>query len=369
VRRQALDKHGPIVTSPTLPDSSTLVEPAQALAAMSLLRPSCAAIARRLCSSHTQLDAIARPPLLSLVLSLRAPHTTPTPLPQLRSLSTSPRLAARTIDTPENPTTPHHPKRTVRIGPLPNGRVPDNVVHRIFNRKLSPLDGNNVLRILHHRRTAGSLADYGVDNLGKQYPHVNRELALKGLEWLRKQFPIDEARAAQEWAEKEANRIAYELWLADPETESKYKDPARAFREQMQKEEAERQQEAIDNQKMGILHTGKSQFELNIERKRRERLEQVTRVAEEKERSEREMEEKLATGEWVRTPTGTQLMRPDQTTYVDVFGREQVSRRKEMMEAYQSKAVTSFKDESEMLASTTLVSAFRFPLANLTVHR
>jgi rhomboid-like protein len=337
---------------------------------MSLLRPSCAAIARRLCSSYTptHFDAIARPPLLSLIHSLPAPRTAPTPHPQLRSLSSSPRLAARTIDTPDNPTTPHHPKRTVRIGPLPNGRVADNIVNRIFNRKLSPADANNVLRILHHRRTAGSLADYGVDNLGKQYPHVTRELALKGLEWLRKQYPIDEARAAQEWAEKEANRIAYELWLADPETESKYKDPARAFREQMQKEEAERAQEAMDSQKIGILHTGKSQLELNIERKRQERLENITRVAEEKERKEREMEEKLATGEWVRTPTGTQLMRPDQTTYVDVFGREQVSRRKEMMEKYQNKSVTSFKDESEMLSSTTVVSTLLCPSSSPTVH-
>jgi rhomboid-like protein len=70
----------------------------------------------------------------------------------------------------------------------------------------------------------------------------------------------------------------------------------------------------------------------------------------------------------VRTPTGTQLMRPDQTTYVDVFGREQVSRRKEMMEKYQNKSVTSFKDESEMLSSTTVVSTFLCPPSSSTVQ-
>jgi rhomboid-like protein len=220
---------------------------------------------------------------------------------------------------------------------------------------LSATDGNNVLRILHHRRTAGSLADYGVDNLGKQYTHVSRDLATKGLEWLREKYPIDEARAAEDWAEKEANRIQYELWLADPETESKYKDPARAFREQMQKEEEKRQQEEVDNQKIGILHVGKSQFERNIEEKRKQRLEEVTRKAEEKEQKEREMEEKLASGEWVRTPTGTQLMKPGQTTYVDVFGREQVSRRKEEAEKYQKQSQTEFKDVDEMLAKTTVV--------------
>lgn len=244
----------------------------------------------------------------------------------------------------------------MRIGPLPNGPVHEQTIQRIFGRRLSAQDGNNVLRILHHRRTAGSLADYGVDNLGKQFTHVSRELALKGLEWLREKYPIDEARAAEEWAEKEANRIAYELWLADPETESKYKDPARAFREQQEKEEKERLQQEADNRKIGILHAGKSQFELNIEQKRRERLEEITRKAEEKEREEREMEEKLATGEWVRTPTGTQLMKPGQETYLDVFGREQVSRRKEMMEKYrQASQVTKAKTADELRSETTLV--------------
>jgi rhomboid-like protein len=179
---------------------------------------------------------------------------------------------------------------------------------------------------------------------------------MKGLEWLRQKYPIDEARAAEEWAEREANRIQYELWLADPETESKYKDPARAFKNQMEKEEEDRQQQEREEQKMGILHVGKSQFELNIEEKRRQRLEDIARLAEEKEQREREMEEKLATGEYVRTPTGTQLMKPGQTTYVDVFGREQVSRRKEEAEKYQKQSESGFATVEEMLAQTTLVS-------------
>jgi rhomboid-like protein len=234
--------------------------------------------------------------------------------------------------------------------------VDEGTIKRIFGSKLSANDGNNVLRILHHRRTAGSLADYGVEHLGKQYTHVSTATALKGLEWLRERYPIDEARAAEEWAEKEANRIQYELWLADPETESKYKDPARAFREQMQKEEEEKQQHEAEDKKIGILHVGKSQFERNIEEKRKQRLEEITKVAEEKEQKEVEMEEKLASGEWVRTPTGTQLMKPGQTTYVDVFGREQVSRRKELAEKYQQESQTEFGTVEEMLTKTTLVS-------------
>jgi rhomboid-like protein len=261
------------------------------------------------------------------------------------------------VDTPQSPTNPHkqkHPARTVKIGPLPGGRVNDDMIRRIFRGRLSPAEGNNVLRILHHRRTAGSLADYGVDNLGAQYTHVDRTLALKGLDWLREKYPVDEAVAAEQWAEKEANRISYELWLADPETESKYKDPARAFRDKMQKEEAERQQQELDDQKIGILHVGKSQFERNIEEKRRARLEEATRKAELKEQREKEMEAQLATGEWVKTPSGKQLMKPHQTTYVDVFGNEQISRRAEEREKYEQAAVTGFQSEAEMLAQTTL---------------
>jgi rhomboid-like protein len=329
---------------------------------MSLLRPTCASLARRLCSTQPHFDQTLRSPLLALIQRHRASR------PPCRAFASTPRYRAKVIDPPQNPTIPQSRKRTVRIGPLPNGPVNETTIQRIFGRKLSPSEGNNVLRILHHRRTAGSLADYGVDNLGKQYTHVTRDTALKGLEWLRENYPIDEARAAEEWAEKEANRISYELWLADPETESKYKDPARAFREQMEKEEEERIKAEQEDQKIGILHVGKSQFERNIEEKRKQRLEEITRIAEEKEERERDMEVKLATGEWVKTPTGTQLMKPGQTTYVDVFGREQVSRRKEEMEKYnQASQATAAKTAEELLAQTTLVSPFALQFPSILV--
>ena len=330
---------------------------------MSLLRPSCA-IARRVCTSQAPTEATTRSPILSLLRRHAAAR------PQCRSFSHTPRFSAKIIDTPQSPTNPHqqkHPARTVRIGPLPGGRVSDDQIRRIFGRRLTPAEGNNVLRILHHRRTAGSLADYGVDNLGSQYTHVDRALALKGLNWLREKYPVDEAVAAEQWAEKEANRISYELWLADPETESKYKDPARAFREQMQKEEEERQQQALDDQKIGILHVGKSQFERNIEEKRRARLEEVTRKAEQKEQREKEMEAQLATGEWVKTPSGKQLMKPHQTTYIDVFGNEQISRRSEERARYEQQAVTGFKDETEMLSKTTVVRSIPPPRCHLNL--
>ncbi|KAJ4330304.1 hypothetical protein N0V95_010078 [Ascochyta clinopodiicola] len=333
----------------------------------SFLRPSCA-VARRLCASQTRSGATTT--TTSPILALLRRHAASRP--PCRAFSHAPRLAANVVDPPQSPANPQqqqhqkHAARTVRIGPLPGGRASDDVIRRIFGRRLSPAEGNNVLRILHHRRTAGSLADYGVDNLGSQYAHVDRALALRGLNWLRDKYPVDEAVAAEQWAEREANRIAYELWLADPETESKYKDPARAFREQMQKEADEREQQARDDQKIGILHVGKSQFERNIEEKRNARLAEATRKAELKEQREKEMEAQLATGEWVKTPSGKQLMKPHQTTYVDVFGNEQVSRRSEERAKYEKRSVSGFKDAEEMLSKTTLAQRL-YPMTAFVV--
>jgi rhomboid-like protein len=317
------------------------------------------AFARRYCTQPSCFNTSPQSSILSVLQSRSLACSR-------RPFSTTPRFAAKVHNplddvVPPQQSPPQQRTRTVKIGPLPNGRVDEATIRRIFGPRVSAIEGNHVLRILHHRRTSGSLADYGVDNLGQQYTHINRSLATKALDWLRETYPIDEARAAEEWAEKEANRIAYELWLADPENDSKYKDPARVFREQQKKQKEEQaEQEALQEryegrQKIGMLHVGPSEFERNIAERRRERLEAVTQKAEEKEAKEQEHEAKLATGEWVRTPSGTQLMKPGQTTYVDVFGREQVSRRKEMMEKYQQKAQTEFKDEAEMLSKTTVV--------------
>jgi rhomboid-like protein len=174
------------------------------------------------------------------------------------------------------------------------------------------------------------------------------------LEWLRNTYPVDEARAAEEWAEKEANRISYELWLADPENaDSKYNDPARVWRDQ-QKEIEEQSQES--ERRMGMLRAGPSEFERNIRLKRQERLEAMARKAEEKEIQDIEDEKKLASGEWVRTPGGTALMKPGQQTYVDVFGREMISRAKEEVEYYQKKSELPFKTVDELMSKTTVVS-------------
>ncbi|KAF2018957.1 hypothetical protein BU24DRAFT_340954 [Aaosphaeria arxii CBS 175.79] len=350
---------------------------------MAFVRPSCAALrpttssivnrwnliprsfSRQICVQRTPTSPCSRPSILSS-LKFEGPSQS------CRSISSSLRCSAK-VNSNETPLTskPTAPKtRAIRIGPLPGGNADRRRITAIFGPNISVEEGNHVLRIIHHRRTSGSLADYGVDNLGRRYDSVTHSMAVKALAWLRKQYPIDEARAAEEWAEKEANRISYEMWLADPENaDSKYNDPARIWRDQQRQLEEQHDQA---EKRMGILRVGPSEFERNVKRKREERLEAMAKKAEEQDQKEAEEEKMLATGEWVRTPRGTALMKPGQSTYVDVFGREQVSRRKEMAEYYQKKAETPFKSVEDMLSKTTLLqrlapmTAFVFALCVLS---
>lgn len=332
---------------------------------MSLLRPSCATIrhsispaaqqwncvtfafTRRFCVQQSSPRLGLKSGILRKLQSDKSPQ-------YHREFSTSSRYGA-TVE-PDQPASsssrPAPRKREILIKQLPNGNVDERTIARIFGNRISRDTGNNVLRIIHHRRTSGSLANYGVDNLGHRYSAVDQKTAIKALEWLRETYPVDEARAAEEWAEREANRISYELWLADPENaDSKYNDPARVYREQHQ----ETEQAAQDDQtkRIGILRVGPSEFERNIKQRRQERLEEMAKKAEAKEAKEKEMEEKIATGEYVRTPGGTALMKPGQTAYVDLFGREQVSRREEVQKEYREKSQSPFNSEAEMLSSST----------------
>ncbi|KAF2471921.1 uncharacterized protein BDR25DRAFT_284229 [Lindgomyces ingoldianus] len=339
-----------------------------------LLRPSCAALrssppisyqwntvtqafARQFCIPH-QSRCLQSASSASALYALHSQRTLLS-FRQSRSFSSTLHSTASVSNTPLNPPTPPPTapkKRVVKIGPLPSGDVSTATLNTIFGPNVSRLDGNHALRILHHRRVSGSLADYGVDNIKTQSGVFSRNLALKGLEWLREEFPVDEARAAQEWAEKEANRIAYELWLAHPDNaDSKYNDPARVFRDQQKEiEELNKKSEEEEGSRIGILHHGPSQFERNIERKRQERLEAITKKAEEKEKKEREDMVKLESGEWVRTPGGTGLMKPGQTTYVDLFGKEMVDTGREYRERQEKKSQSGFASEEEMRNATTL---------------
>ncbi|KAF2200047.1 hypothetical protein GQ43DRAFT_441937 [Delitschia confertaspora ATCC 74209] len=273
-------------------------------------------------------------------------------LPQfhLRSFSTTlhPRASVNKSSQITLPSAPELPKkkRQVRIGPLPCGEVSPKTIESIFGRRISPADGNGVLRILHHRRISGSLADYGVDNLSNKFRGLTPELATRGLEWLRNAFPVDEARAAEEWAEREANRISYELWLQEEEGGKKEENPEAAW--QQIQEEKKRVYHT------GMLHHGPSVLEQSIQEKRKKRLEAAAKRAEEKEARKAKERELIASGQYVRSPGGTALVKPGQTTYVDVFGREQVDERKKWTEHFAKMSETPFKSEEEMLKSKTI---------------
>jgi hypothetical protein len=69
----------------------------------------------------------------------------------------------------------------------------------IFGDTVSLSDGNGVLYELHDRRISGSLSEYGISF--QEAVAVTEAQAMAGLEWLRREHPVDEAGAALEYAE------------------------------------------------------------------------------------------------------------------------------------------------------------------------
>ncbi|KAK8166970.1 hypothetical protein IWX90DRAFT_230945 [Phyllosticta citrichinensis] len=90
--------------------------------------------------------------------------------------------------------------------PLPGGDLSAGKFVEIFGPGVSAAQGNAILRALQHRRVTGSLVEKGV-----QFDDFPHERALKGLEYLRATYPVDEQAAAAEYAEAEAERLESEL--------------------------------------------------------------------------------------------------------------------------------------------------------------
>lgn len=345
-----------------------------ALLPVALLRPSCLAavtvrpsvaplihqwvtVARHISSSqhHSYSGSWQQRYPVSSLLHCNSVLSPSIPQFSFRSFTRSFHPQAPLPGSPRATTAAEKKKRQVRIGPLPCGELPPKSIESIFGRGIPASDGNAALRILHHRRVTGSLADQGA-NLRDKFRYFTPALSKQGLEWLRREFPVDEARAAEEWAEKEANRIAYELWLSEEEGGKKHTNPEKVWRDMEDEDKAKRVYQT------GMLHHGPSVLEESIKRKRLKRLEQATKRAEEKEAKEAEEAKLIASGEYVRSPGGTALIKPGQTTYVDIFGREQLDDRKQWADYYNKKAATPFKSEEEMRNSKTTVSKTRFSL-------
>jgi rhomboid-like protein len=79
-------------------------------------------------------------------------------------------------------------------------RLSAPVIDQVFNRELDLLTGNKVLYELHKRRVTGSLVD-----LGTYFKDLNLTdyQSQRALQWLRQQYPVDEATAGERYAERE----------------------------------------------------------------------------------------------------------------------------------------------------------------------
>lgn len=104
--------------------------------------------------------------------------------------------------------------------PLPSGDLVALDIVKIFGEEMGPGLGNRILRILQWRRESGSLGDFGISLTGDT--GVTQEQCLRGLEWLRANFPVDEEAAAEAWRERELERL-YQVMEKDSQRLGFYK--------------------------------------------------------------------------------------------------------------------------------------------------
>ncbi|EON67445.1 hypothetical protein W97_06699 [Coniosporium apollinis CBS 100218] len=104
--------------------------------------------------------------------------------------------------------------------PLPSGDLVALDITKIFGEEMGPGLGNRILRILQWRRESGSLGDFGISLTGDT--DVTQEQCLRGLEWLRANFPVDEEAAAEAWRERELERL-YQVMEKDSQRLGFYK--------------------------------------------------------------------------------------------------------------------------------------------------
>ncbi|KAK7615385.1 hypothetical protein JOL62DRAFT_493288 [Phyllosticta paracitricarpa] len=97
-------------------------------------------------------------------------------------------------------------EKVIEDTPLLGGDLDAGKLTEIFGSDVSAAQGNAILRALQHRRVTGSLVEKGV-----HFDYFSHERALKGLEYLRATYPVDEQAAAAEYAEAEAERLESEL--------------------------------------------------------------------------------------------------------------------------------------------------------------
>lgn len=104
--------------------------------------------------------------------------------------------------------------------PLPSGDLVAVDITKIFGEEMGHKLGNRILRILQWRRESGSLGDVGIRLV--HGADVTEDECLRGLAWLRANFPVDEEAAATEWRERELERL-YQVMAKDSQRLGFYK--------------------------------------------------------------------------------------------------------------------------------------------------
>jgi len=76
---------------------------------------------------------------------------------------------------------------------------------QVFGAEISRKKGNSLLVEIQRRRITGSLAEEGLQFSAEL--EIDQDQALRGLEWLRTKYPLDEEAAAAQWAAEELDRL------------------------------------------------------------------------------------------------------------------------------------------------------------------
>ncbi|KAI9670707.1 MAG: hypothetical protein M1831_005927 [Alyxoria varia] len=95
--------------------------------------------------------------------------------------------------------------------------LPESKLKDIFGQPVTISEGNRVLKVLHHRRTSGSLADFGVSMEDCNIPESG---LLNALKWLRKNYAVDEEEAAANWTAAYAAKMEHGSGIEKPKPQA-----------------------------------------------------------------------------------------------------------------------------------------------------
>lgn len=168
--------------------------------------------------SKISFNAFTTSAILSAKGKTRKPPTKSTKKAKAKPTNSKLEAASTVASHTEGPVQPSEPEALTwrdydPVGgmPLPDGELSQPQLNAVFNSEELDIDtGNYVLSVMYWRRMSGALIDEGLE-----FPKdngVNREQALKALEYLRSLDPqFDEEAAGQVWIGEETLRLQEQL--------------------------------------------------------------------------------------------------------------------------------------------------------------